>query len=103
MSLGTRILPAERWIIIPLNHIFTILTGLLVFSIGKNLFYREIGFLSMTIFYLSDTAWSQSILGLNSSMAIFFSVTALSCIITAVKSKLEESNIKKFWQVLYCH
>ena len=43
----------------------------------------------MTIFYLSDTAWSQSILGLNSSMAIFFSVTALSCIITAVKSKLE--------------
>jgi len=98
MSIGTRILPAERWIIIPLNHIFTMLTGLLIFSIGKNLFYREIGFLSMTIFYLSDTAWSQAILGLNSSMAIFFSVAALSCIITAVKSKLEENNIKKFWQ-----
>ena len=42
MSLGTRILPAERWIIIPLNHIFTILTGLLVFSIGKNLFIAKL-------------------------------------------------------------
>ena len=73
MSLGTRILPAERWIIIPLNHIFTILTGLLIFSIGKNLFYREIGFLSMTIFYLSDTAWSQAILGLNSSTSLISS------------------------------
>ena len=77
MELGTRILPAERWIILPLNHLFTILTGLLIFSIGKYLFYREIGFLSMTIFYLSDSAWSQTIMGLNLPMAIFFSVAAI--------------------------
>ena len=45
MELGTRILPAEQWILLPLNHLFTMLTGWLVFSLGKHLFYREIGFL----------------------------------------------------------
>lgn len=97
MELGTRILPAERWIILPLNHLFTILTGLLIFSIGKYLFYREIGFLSMTIFYLSDTAWSQAIMGLNLPMAIFFSVAAIRSAIIGVKYRVEERNVKRFW------
>jgi hypothetical protein len=97
MELGTRILPAERWIIVPLNHLFTMLTGLLIFSIGKHLFYREIGFLSMTIFYLSDSAWSQAITGLNLSMAIFFSVAAFRSAIIGIKYRVEERNFKRFW------
>ena len=107
MELGTRIIPAERWVIVPLNHLFTMLTGLLIFSIGKHLFYREIGFLSMTIFYLSDSAWSQAIMGLNLPMAIFFSVAAFRSAIIGVKYRLEERNLKRFWMsfvasVLFC-
>ena len=97
MELGTRILPAERWIVVPLNHLFTILTGFLIFSIGKHLFYREIGFLSMTIFYLSDSAWSQAIMGLNLPMAIFFSVAAIRSAVIGVKYRVEERNLKRFW------
>lgn len=97
MELGTRIMPAERWVVVPLNHLFTIFTGFLIFSLGKHLFYREIGFLSMTIFYLSDVAWNQSISGLNLAMAIFFSVAAFRSSVVAVKYQVEERNTKRFW------
>ncbi len=94
---GRRTMPAEQWIILPINHIFTMLTGWLVFSLGKHLFYREIGFLSMTIFFLSDIAWQTSISGLNLSMAIFFSVAAFRFIVVAFKHQLENRRKIAFW------
>ncbi len=94
---SVRIMPAEQWVILPINHLFTMLTGWLIFSIGKHLFYREIGFISMSIYFLSDIAWSTSISGLNISMAIFFGVAAYQSIIKAMRYKLEDRNIKKFW------
>ena len=94
---GSLKLPAEQWVIIPLNHFFTILTGWLIFSVGKHLFYREIGFISMSIYYLSDIAWQTSISGLNLSMAIFFTFFAYKSIIVAVRYKLEANNKKRFW------
>jgi len=93
---GSIKMPAEQWVIIPLNHIFTLLTGWLIFSIGKHLFYREIGFLSMTIYFLSDIAWQTSISGLNLSMAIFFSVAAYRSIIVSIRYKLEENSKSRF-------
>jgi len=51
----------------------------------------------MTIFYLSDVAWSQSISGLNLAMAIFFSVAAFRSAIVSLKYKLEERNTRRFW------
>ena len=50
------VMPAEQWVVLPVNHLFTILTGWLVFCMGKRMFSREIGFLGMTIYYLSDIA-----------------------------------------------
>ena len=97
MELGTRILPAEQWILLPLNHLFTMLTGWLVFSLGKHLFYREIGFLSMTLFFLSDVVWQTSISGLNLSMAIFFSVAAFHAVIVGVRHRVEFNNYRRFW------
>ena len=97
-SLGGSIkMPAEQWVIIPLNHLFTLLTGFLIFSIGKHLFYREIGFLSMTIYFLSDIAWQTSISGLNLSMAIFFSTAAYRSIIISIRYNLEENNRTRFF------
>ena len=90
-------MPAEQWVIIPLNHLFTLLTGFLIFSIGKHLFYREIGFLSMTIYFLSDIAWQTSISGLNLSMAIFFSTAAYRSIIISIRYNLEENNRTRFF------
>ena len=101
-SLGGSIkMPAEQWVIIPLNHLFTLLTGFLIFSIGKHLFYREIGFLSMTIYFLSDIAWQTSISGLNLSMAIFFSTAAYRSIIISIRYNLEENNRTRFFYILF--
>ena len=45
MGLGTRILPAERWIVLPLNHLFTILTGLLIFRSVNICFIERLVFI----------------------------------------------------------
>jgi len=93
-------MPAEQWIILPLNHLFTLLTGWILFSLGKRLFSREIGFLGMTIYYLSNIAWQDSISGLNVSMAIFFSVAAFQAMIIAMLNK-RDGESKAFWVTPY--
>lgn len=80
-------MPAEQWIVLPLNHLFALLTGWLLFSMGKRLFSREIGFIGMTIYYLSNLVWQDSISGLNLSMAIFFSVASFQMMIVSMLNK----------------
>lgn len=89
-------MPAEQWIILPLNHFFSILTGLIVFSLGKRLFSREIGFLGMTIYYLSDLVWQDSISGLNVSMAVFFIAAAFHQMIVSMLNR-RDGETKLFW------
>ncbi|MEI6892098.1 MAG: hypothetical protein V5783_08010 [Pontiella sp.] len=94
-SLGVA-MPAEQWIVLPLNHFFAILTGWLLFSMGKRMFSREIGFLGMTIYYLSNLVWQDSISGLNLSMAIFFSVATFHTMIIAMLNKRDKDR-KILW------
>ncbi|MEA2067689.1 MAG: hypothetical protein U9P12_00685 [Verrucomicrobiota bacterium] len=89
-------MPAEQWIILPLNHLFAILTGWIVFSLGKRLFSREIGFLGMTIYYLSDLVWQDSISGLNISMAVFFIAAAFHAMIISMLNK-RDGEAKLYW------
>lgn len=78
---------AEQWVVLPVNHLFTILTGWIIFALGKRLFSREIGFMAMTIYYLSNVAWQDSISGLNISMAVFFILTAYYTMVVAMLNK----------------
>jgi hypothetical protein len=89
-------MPAEQWIILPLNHLFSILTGWLVFSLGKRMFSREIGFLGMTIYYLSDLVWQDSISGLNISMAVFFVAAAFHQMVVAMLNR-RDGDSRLFW------
>ncbi|MBN2684558.1 MAG: glycosyltransferase family 39 protein, partial [Pontiellaceae bacterium] len=85
---GSKIgLKAEKWVILPINHLFSILTGFMVLLIGKRMFSHEIGFIGMTIYYLSDLVWKDSISGLNISMAIFFIVAAFYFMIVSMLNK----------------
>lgn len=86
-------LPAEQWVILPVNHIFSILTGWIIFSLGKRLFSREIGFLGMTIYYLSDLVWKDSISGLNISMACFFVTASFYTMIIAMLNRRDRHSI----------
>jgi len=92
---GTRStsLPAEQWVILPVNHFFTILTGLMVFLLGKRLFSHEIGFLGMTIYYLSDLAWADSISGLNISMASFFLTASFYTMVVAMLNRRDRHKV----------
>ena len=88
-------MPAEQWVILPINHFFTLLTGWVLFSLGKRLFSREIGFLGMTIYYLSSIVWQDSISGLNISMAVFFSVASFHAMVVAMLNRRDgESKVK---------
>jgi hypothetical protein len=86
-------LPAEQWVIMPMNHLFSILTGWIVFSLGKRLFSREIGFLGMTIYYLSDLVWKDSISGLNISMACFFVAAAFYTIVISMLNRRDRKSV----------
>ncbi len=83
----TATMPAEQWVVLPVNHIFVILTGGFVFLLGKRMFTREIGFLGMTIYYLSNVAWQDSISGLNITMASFFVVAAFHAMVVAMLNR----------------
>jgi MFS family permease len=73
---NTRVYPAEQWVIIPISHLATLLTGLLIFLIGLRLFDHRTAVLSLALFYLSNSAWQDSISGLNISLTTFFGVLA---------------------------
>ncbi len=93
---GSRTMPAEQWVVLPVNHIFTLLTGWLIFSLGKRLFSREIGFLGMTIFFFSNIAWKDSISGLNLSMASFFIVASFHAMVVAMLNRRDQEK-KSAW------
>ncbi len=86
-------IPAEQWVILPLNHLFCILTGWIVFSLGKRLFSREIGFLGMTIYYLSNLVWSDSITGLNISMAGFFVAASFHAMVVSMLNRRDNPSM----------
>lgn len=85
-------MPAEQWVILPVNHIFTLLTGWIVFALGKRLFSREIGFLGMTIYFFSNIAWKDSISGLNISMATFFIVAAFYAMVVSMLNRRDRES-----------
>ncbi len=89
---GSTSLPAEQWVILPVNHIFSILTGWIVFSLGKRLFSREIGFLGMTIYYLSNLVWQDSISGLNISMACFFVAASFRSMVVSMLNRRDKDS-----------
>jgi hypothetical protein len=96
------IMPAEQWVVLPLNHIFSMLTGGLVFLLGRRLFSREIGFLGMTIYYLSNLVWQDSISGLNISMATFLVVASFYTMVVAMLSRYNGEPMKKWLVPFLC-
>lgn len=91
-------MPAEKWVVLPVNHIFSMLTGLLIFLMGRRVFSREIGLFGMSIYFLSDLVWRDSISGLNLSMAVFFIVGAYYFMLTSMLNK-RDGDSRSRWLV----
>jgi len=86
---GVGLFPPEQWAVIPVGHFFTLLTGILVFLLGKQLFNMRVALLGMTIFFLSNMVWANSISGLPLAMVMFFATLAFYMIILASHRKRE--------------
>ena len=82
--------------IVALNHIFAVATGILVWLIGRMLFSPRVGFLAMTVFFLSDMVWRNSISGLNITVAGFLVTAACYFALVAV-SRQEAGASKPRW------
>lgn len=90
------VFPPEQWVMIPLCHFFTLLTGIVVFLLGKRLFDRRIGLLAMSMYFLSDTVWNTSISGLGIPLAVFLVTTAVYTALIAVARAQEEPPAKSW-------
>lgn len=78
----------EQWIIIPFGHLCTILSGLLVYLLGRRLFDNRHGFWAMTAFYMSASVWDLSVSGLNLSLLVLEALGAWYFALAAVDKRL---------------
>ncbi len=76
---------AGDYVPVALNHLFTALSALWVWLIGRKLFDRRVGALSAGAFLISDLVWQQSLLGADLAAATFFCLGAVYCALWAAE------------------
>lgn len=97
---GMPIFPAEQWVIVPLNHFFALLTGLMLYFLGKNLFSQKIGLLGTLTYFLSSMVWQDSLKGEGIPVLSFFVISAVYFAVLAAIRRRERRPMWK-WILLY--
>ncbi len=69
--------PPERHIMVPMNHLFALMTGVLVFLIGRRLFNPRIATFATLVFCLSRLVWEDSISARGFPVAWFWMLGAV--------------------------
>jgi hypothetical protein len=85
-----RAFPPEQWVIVPIGLLCSLLTGWILYLMGKRLFDRRVALLGATIYFLSDAIWGMSISGLNISLATLLTTLAFYTAIVAAANKKED-------------
>jgi hypothetical protein len=78
-----RTFPPEQWVVVPLGHLCSILTGLLIFLIARHLFDGRVALLGITMFFVSDAVWGMSISGLSFPLATLWITAAWYAVLMA--------------------
>jgi len=97
---GMRIYPAEQWVIVPLNHIFTALSGVLLYLLGRRLFSHRIGMLGVTTYFLTQMVWQDSIAGTGIPVLSFFVLGATYFSLLAMIHRRERKPLWN-WMLLF--
>jgi hypothetical protein len=79
-----------------LNHLFSVLTGIVLFPLARRLFDRRIALLGLTVYVLSDTVWSYSLSGTGVAVAAFFGLSSIYAMVVAV-SRIDEDRTSRRW------
>lgn len=77
---STNIYSGDRFIPI-LNLIFVLLTGLLVYILGRRLFDDRVAWMATAIFFFTDIIWKLSITALSTSFLMFLTAALLWCLV----------------------
>ncbi len=97
---GSRVYPAEQWVIIPINHVFTGLAGILLYLLGRRLFSHKIGMLGVTTFFLTQMVWQDSIDGVGFPVLSFFVLGATYFSLLAMIHRRERKPLWN-WMLLF--
>jgi 4-amino-4-deoxy-L-arabinose transferase-like glycosyltransferase len=87
---GSFVFPAEK-LIAAVNILFTTLTGLMVFLLGRRLFDRRLAVLALTVYFLSDKVLDMSISGLGIPLATFLCIAACYLAVVAASNRQENA------------
>jgi hypothetical protein len=88
----------EQWVIVPLGHLCTLLSGLLLYLTARALFERRVATLAVTLFFLSDAVWSMSISGLAIPFATLLVLAAVYFSVRAAQAREQDAS-GKAWVV----
>lgn len=96
---STLVYPAD-YIQVVVNHIFVLLTGLIIFLMAWRMFDRRVGTLSAAAYYLSAVVWDQSIQGVEITQAVFFSTLSLYFALRLKMLKTRRTGTVEWWKWL---
>lgn len=96
---GMRIYPAEQWVIIPINHVFTVLSGLMLYLLGRKLFSHQIGLLGVVTYFLSEIVWNDSLRGTGVPVLMFMVLCATYFALLAMINRRDR---KPLWNWMLC-
>ncbi|MDD4735237.1 MAG: hypothetical protein PHP44_03930 [Kiritimatiellae bacterium] len=94
--------PPEQWVVVPIGHLATLLTGLLVFLLGVRLFDRRIALISASLFFLSNAVWADAVSGLGVSVATFFTTLTFYFAILSGSSRKPDMAVTGMRRFIFC-
>lgn len=86
---GAGVFAPEQWVVIPLNHLFVLLNGVLLILLARRLFGLRTALLSLAAYFLSNTVWKDSLAGTGLPVATFFALLAGYLAFRAVETRGE--------------
>ena len=87
--------------IIPLHHLFTVLSGLMLYLLGRKLFSHKMGLLSVLTYFLSETVWMDSIHGTALPILVFFVLGATYFALLSMIHRRERKPLWN-WMMFFC-
>jgi len=84
--------------VVVLNHLFVLMTSVLVYILARRLFDPRIALLSLTVYFLSDLVWRDSIASTGVTIAGFWALAAFYSMLIA-GDRIEENRTSRRWLV----
>ncbi len=81
-----------------LNHLFAVLTGILLYLLGRRLFDPHVALVGTTIYFLSDLVWRDSLSGTGVTIVAFWALAAFYAMTLTVE-RIQASDSGRRWIV----